>query len=185
MMRSLLVFIVLLVITGLFLEFWTSSPERFFKPKATTTQTPKASVYMRNTETRLFNQVGQLEYRLTSEETQYFDNAKRFDLQQPKLRSYSVGQAPWHLTAQRGQVTQKDNRVLLTGNVHIWQPLDSGGKREINTTSLTFFPEKKYAETDKRVTLSSPSEWLTGVGMQAWFSDKRYKLLAKVEGSAQ
>ncbi len=185
MMRSLLMFLVLLVITGLFLEFWTSSPEKFFDPKATTTQTPKASVYMRNTETWQFDEGGHIEYRLTSEETEHFADAKRFDLRQPTLLSYNPGQPPWQLTARQGQVIQKDNRVLLTDDVHIWQELAQGGKKEMKTSQLLFFPDKKYAKTDKKVTLSSPGDRLTGVGMEAWFSEQRYKLLAKVEGSTK
>lgn len=181
MARSISIFIAVLAVIWLFLEFWESPPEAFFSQKTTVTTTSKATTYMRNTETRQFNLLGDMEYQLNTNETEQFNRGKRVDMKQPKLVSYQQGQSPWTLTANHGRILKSGDEVVLTGNVYGWQPVTEGGIRELKTSKLRLFPEKKLADTDKPVTLQAPGSTVNGVGMQADLNKQQYKLTSRVK----
>jgi len=184
MKRSLTAFTLLLVAIGIFLDFWDSPPAKFMKNNTKVTSTPKASAYMNNTVTTHFSELGNLETLSKSKRTDLFQQQKRYVLTNPDITSYSTEQPSWQLSAEHGVITtKKEDRIVLTKNVYIWQILDKGGLQEFKTSKITFFPKKQFAETDKQVTLTTPRQNMVAVGMHADLNKQKYTLLSNVKGT--
>jgi lipopolysaccharide export system protein LptC len=184
MKRYLLPLTLLLVTIGLFLEFWDSPPTKFTKNNTAVTSTPKASAYMNNTVTKQFSKQGNLETLLISERTDLFQRQGTYIFASPEIIFYTPNEPSWQLSAKKGVLTsKKEDRIVLTDNVYIWQKLVKGGLQELNTSKMIFYPEKKFAETNKQVKLTTPSQIMTGVGMHADLATQKYKFLSNVQGT--
>ncbi|WIO73761.1 LPS export ABC transporter periplasmic protein LptC [Porticoccaceae bacterium LTM1] len=176
MIRTSLIFIILLAGIVAFIDFWDSPPEKFFKSKTTTVANPKANVFMTNTETRQFGENGQLQFQLNTVRSEHYENEERFELSSPVVTAHQDKRPPWVLTAEKGVITEKDKKMLLSGEVLAEQTLTGNRYNKIATPELTFHFEKKFAETDKPVTLTTPESLTTGVGMTAELERGLYKL---------
>lgn len=176
MIRTSLIFIILLAAIVAFIDFWDSPPEEFFKSKTTTVANPKANVFMTDTETRQFGENGQLQYQLNTVRSEHYENEQRFDLLSPVVTAHQETRSPWVLTAEKGVVTEKDKKMLLSGQVLAEQILNDNMHNKIATPELTFHFEKKFAETDKPVTLTTPESLTTGIGMTVELERGLYKL---------
>ena len=183
MLRPLLIFTLVVALGWNFREFWISPPESFFKPTATSADVPKASTYMLNTDTRQFDEQGQLSYRLTSDRSEHFTATQHFILEKPRITSFQGDARPWTLESDSGVVEKKQGSTLLTGNVVGHHFRNDGATITLETPSLLFYPEKQYAESDKTVTISIPGANTSGVGLKADLKSGQYELLSKVKGT--
>ena len=59
---------------------------------------------------------------------------------------------------------------------------DNDTKNELRTDKLILFPEERTAETDKKVTITTPKGNTVGVGMHADLNKELFKLLSRVKG---
>lgn len=180
MLRPLLIFALVVTAAWGFREFWTTPPEVFLKQSTTTADVPKANTYMLDTETRQFDQQGNLAYRLTTDKSEHFTSAKRFVLEQPKITAFYTDTLPWTLSSRQGVVENSGEQISLTGDVEGRQTQKSGEDFVLQTSKLLFYPEKKFAETDKPVTITTPSVTSTGTGMKADLSTEQFELLSNV-----
>ena len=188
-MRNFLLTIMLLGSVSVFLLFWLSPPEVFLKKTSSdTNELPNADSYMLNISKLDFDNHGTKTFSLAATEARHFKRTNRLELEQPKLISYSsqTGQQhsdqPWHMNAKTGTVLQDGEQAIFNGDVYAWQNLDNGKKNELRTDKLILFPEKRTAETDKKVTIKTPQGKTVGVGMQADLNKELFKLLSRVKG---
>ncbi|PCJ91093.1 MAG: LPS export ABC transporter periplasmic protein LptC [Porticoccaceae bacterium] len=184
-MRNLLLTIMLLVSAGIFLLFWLSPPEAFLKkPSSNTGELPKADSYMLNISKLDFGKDGSQAFFVEATEARHFRRSNRLELDQPKLVSYSSQNLtkPWHMTAETGTILKGGQRAIFKGSVYAWQNLENGKKNELRTEKLILFPNKHIAETDVKVTITTPRGETVGVGMWANLDNELFKLLSKVKG---
>ncbi len=187
-MRNLLLTIMLLGAVSVFLLFWLSPPEAFLQ-KTTDNydqgdELPKADSYMLNISKIDYAKDGSKAFTLKSIEARHFKRGNRLVLQKPKLISYNQKDTehPWHMNAKKGTVLKGGERVIFTGDVYAWQNLDNATKNELRTDKLILFPEVRTAETDKKVTITTPKGNTVGVGMHADLNKELFKLLSKAKG---
>ncbi|KKL12461.1 hypothetical protein LCGC14_2535530 [marine sediment metagenome] len=184
-MRSMLLTIMLLGVTGVFLLFWLSPPEAFLKkPVSDTAELPKADSYMLNIDKLDFNEKGAKAYHLDATEARHFKRGNVLELDQPNMVVFneSKGSYPWNMTAEKGTIYNNGARAVFTGDVYAWQNTESNIKNELRTDRLVLFPDKHIAETKNHVTIITPKGKTTGVGMWADLNSERFKLLSKVKG---
>ena len=184
-MRNILLTIMLLGSTGIFLLFWLSPPEAFLqKPASDTEELPKADSYMLNISKLDFGKKGAKAFSLEATEARHFRRSNKLELDQPKLISYNQQQSdtPWHMNADKGTILKGGERATFQGNVYAWQDLESGGKNELRTDKLILFPDKHIAETDSKVTITTPRGETVGIGMWADLNSELFKLLSRVKG---
>jgi len=180
-MKNILGLLLIFVVAGGFLLFWDSSPEQFLKKPATVSEeSPKADSFMRNSLSRTFGQSGAIEYQLVTEETRFFKGSGRYELDQPRLELTRESDETLHLTANRGTIYRTGKRILLKGEVYAWKLAD-GGRYEVRTPRLTFYPEQKIAEGSRKVRFISPRGYTNAVGFKAYFEEDRFELLASVK----
>ncbi|MDM3871276.1 LPS export ABC transporter periplasmic protein LptC [Porticoccus sp. W117] len=181
MLRALAIFALIAALGWNFRQFWISPPESFFKPTPTTADVPKANVYMLNTDTRQFNEQGQLAYRLTSQRSEHFTEARRFVLEDPNITSFQSDSPPWNISAENGLVEKNGESIQLTNNV-VGRRFQKERTVTLNTPQLLFLPDKQYAESDKDVTITMPGAQTSGVGFKANLKTGDYQLLSRVKG---
>jgi len=187
-MRNLLLTIMLLGAVSVFLLFWLSPPEAFLqKPNDNIGDgeaLPKADSYMLNISKIDYAKDGTKAFSLKSIEAHHFKRGNRLVLEKPKLISYNQKDAkhPWHMNAKKGTVLKGGERAIFTGDVYAWQNLDNDAKNELRTDKLILFPEERTAETDKKVTITTPKGNTVGVGMHADLNKELFKLLSRVKG---
>ena len=181
MLRPLAIFTIIAALGWSFREFWISPPESFFKPTPTTADVPRASVYMLDTDTRQFNEQGELAYRLTSKRSEHFTEARRFLLEQPNITSFQSDSPPWTLSAEHGLVEKNGESILLTKDV-VGRRFQEQRTITLNSPQLLFLPDKQYAESDKDVTITMPGAQTSGVGFKANLKTGEYQLLSRVKG---
>jgi lipopolysaccharide export system protein LptC len=184
-MRNMLLTMMLLGSTGIFLLFWLSPPEVFLKkPQSNTEELPKADSYMLNITKLDFSENGTKAFLIKATEARHFRRSNRLELDQPKLVSYSPQNSdkPWHMNAEKGTILKGGKRATFNGNVYAWQNLENSKKNELRTEKLILFPDKHIAETDVKVTITTPRGETVGVGMWADLNNELFKLLSKVKG---
>jgi len=186
-MRNLLLTIMLLGAVSVFLLFWLSPPEVFLQKSSNTNNgdvLPKADSYMLNISKIDFGKDGSKAFSLKSIEARHFQRGNRMELEKPKLISYNQKDAehPWHMNAKKGTVLKGGERAIFTGDVYAWQNLDNDKKNELRTDKLILFPEQRTAETDKKVTITTPTNHTVGIGMHADLNKELFKLLSRVKG---
>lgn len=184
-MRNMLLTIMLLGSTGIFLLFWLSPPEAFLKkPQSNIEELPKADSYMLNITKLDFSKDGAKAFLVESTEARHFRQSNRLELDQPKLVSYSPQNSdnPWHMNAEKGTIFKGGERATFNGSVYAWQNLKNNKKNELRTEKLILFPDKHIAETDVKVTITTPRGETVGVGMWADLNNELFRLLSKVKG---
>jgi len=187
-MRNLLLTIMLLGAVSVFLLFWLSPPEAFLQKAAGNSdqgdELPKADSYMLNISKIDYGKDGAKAFSLKSIEARHFQQGNRLELEKPKLISYNQKDTehPWHMNSEKGTVLKGGERAIFTGNVYAWQNLDNDKKNELRTDKLILFPEERTAETDKKVTITTPRGNTVGVGMHADLNKELFKLLSRVKG---
>lgn len=104
------------------------------------------------------------------------------ELENSELTLLSEQGPPWVIKADTAMLPGKGDDVFLYGNVLITRGPDQSGKTvRIETSNARVQPERKYAETDDFVSVSSPPDTLTGVGAQVYFADDlSFTVLANV-----
>lgn len=138
--------------------------------------------------TQQFNQQGDIEYTLSSKQIRYFDDTENdtgiVEYDQPKLIFFGdVESATIVLSAQSGISDDDGETIELSDNVQIIQEAENDQQNQLTTESLTIFPAKKLAETDKPVMITEPNGTTTATGLKADFNKQSFELLSNVRGN--
>ena len=91
---------------------------------------------------------------------------------------FSNDSIPWAITAKHGRLlpesTFREEAVELWENVLAIKQQPDGRFINIQTESLTVYPERDYAETNKKVYIDDNNARTTAAGMQANFNQGRF-----------
>lgn len=142
---------------------------------------PHAAYYARDFEVLVTDARGRPDYRVRAPSGAYFEGADRWRFTQPSWQVYGDQGVAWRGRAERGQSWQEGARASLSGDVRLRRPA-SGGDSVLRTEHLELEPRRRYAETDRPVTITGPGYRLRGVGARAWLEEERMELLSQVEG---
>lgn len=128
------------------------------------------------------NEQGTLEYRLSADHADYFADS-RAELRNPSLVIMREQGQPWHLNADRAQITDQGNLIELFDAVEIRRNPEPGQNAiHARTSHLLIRPDAQTAETGARVVLEIAESRITADGMRAFLKQGRVELLSGVTG---
>ncbi|MDR0577798.1 MAG: LPS export ABC transporter periplasmic protein LptC [Candidatus Accumulibacter sp.] len=158
---------ILLVLT--FLTFWLRYVTELDEPGRDGKNRHDPDYILSDVVLRKLDQDGQLEYTLYAAEARHYPDDETTDLRQPNLvqQSGRDDKPPATISADRGHVSDGNERVDLHGDVRIYRP--PLGKYEELTAlmdKLTVFPDDETAFTKSPVLLTQGKSWVKGVGMR-------------------
>ena len=110
---------------------------------------------------------GTVQYTLTAKKMVHYPDDDSALLDAVKLEAFEPGQPKMTMTADRGRLEQKGERVLAEGNVVVVREADAKTeKTRITTDRLLVLPDDGIARTRQPVTMESASSHATGTGME-------------------
>ncbi|UTA48821.1 LPS export ABC transporter periplasmic protein LptC [Simiduia sp. 21SJ11W-1] len=136
-----------------------------------------------------YDEAGKVSRRVTGVRADHYQPAgkasnKDFTLvEQLRAEIYNPDQAPWIIVADRARATNKDDRLELTGNVHLFQQDPVEGTTELFTEKLIYFTKRQVAETDQPVKILSPQGITHGNALNANIKTQTFKLTRGVTGT--
>jgi lipopolysaccharide export system protein LptC len=142
-------------------------------------------------QTRSFNTQGTLHYTVEASTTEHFranptHNSKldHTNLSAPRISLFQApNTAPWHITAEHGEITDGGETITLWGNTKVWQINENQQKSELISERLVVKPERQYVETDKAVMLTTTGSKTRAIGMRAHLQQDKIELLSSVRGT--
>jgi lipopolysaccharide export system protein LptC len=145
--------------------------------------------YIKNVETREFDENGQLSFALKSPLVTHYqvnsDAASEADYTLFNLPSVlfqrEAGDAPWETTAALGRSEDDNAQLLLSGNVMIKQFSETQGLLTITTDELRIRTREQFAHTDKAVKMTSPKGQMEAIGMDADLANSQLQLRSQVK----
>ncbi|MGI9295313.1 MAG: LPS export ABC transporter periplasmic protein LptC [Pseudomonadales bacterium] len=127
-----------------------------------------------------FNEAGVLQYHLHAEQAAHYLHTDTALVQRPILLSYGEDGTIWRSVANHGKVRAGGDIVDLWDNVVIRRTDDSA---RITTDEVTFNTLKGDADTAAKVTITTPTSQLQGIGMHANINTEIVNLLDDVRGT--
>jgi LPS export ABC transporter protein LptC len=119
-----------------------------------------------------FRESGSLKYQLASPLIQHFEGQAHTELTNPDLTLHSDSEPPWNLSALRGSIRNRtaqdgnlEEEVYLENQVVMSQRYPDGRSFQLDTPDLSLYPDRKYAETSRDVTISTHAGRTTAVGL--------------------
>lgn len=145
--------------------------------------------YMKQVETREFNELGKLHYRMVTPQVTHFqmrpDAPSEGDytlIERPDMSFYDdSGENPWLVTADTGRNEANGQLTRLLDNVVIQQQTPNQGLVRITTSELRVRAREQFAETDKAVKMRSAKGQMDAVGMDADLAQSRLQLKSQVK----
>lgn len=125
---------------------------------------------------------GLLKSRLDADKMTHFSDDETTELDKPVMTFYKTDTPTWIIRSETG-LRPADGKVLfLNGKVFINREQAPGVTPiKVNTTNLRVKPDENYAETDEWGEIITPSDWISGVGMQINFIEPIHlEVLSKV-----
>jgi lipopolysaccharide export system protein LptC len=126
---------------------------------------------------------GQLKNQLKAQQLLHYPNSNT-ELIAPDILFYRQGEQPWHVQAERGEVSADNNEVWLLGQTTIRRLTEIPAKRfEVRSQNLHVKLNEEFAETHAPSTLVSANSTTEATGMRIFMKQQRVELLSKVKGN--
>lgn len=140
-------------------------------------------LYMHDATIKQFSDNGKLHHELSAERFTHFPLTDWTTLVSPNIVLFSDDAIPWAITAQQGRMITnssfREEVVELWGNVLAIKQNPDGSFINIQTEELTVYPERDYAETDKKVYIDDNSGRTTAASMQANFIEGKFSFSSR------
>jgi len=116
---------------------------------------------------------GNRKYRLAAEQIRRFESAGVTLLRAPELLIDDPEDPPWDIRANEGTVRKlpgpdgaTEERVDLEGSVQLLQQYANGRFFRLDTEAISYFPDRRYAETDRNVMIDTDVGRTMAAGLQ-------------------
>lgn len=139
--------------------------------------------YMNDFRLRAYDGEGTPRYVLDGERLAHFADDGSAEVTQPRLRyATAEPEAPWHVRGRRGILRPGGDVVDLEQDVVLHREPPERPPVTLRTTRMTVFTEAGRAETERPVTIVSPGQRVTAVGMTAYFGPGQIELHQDARG---
>jgi lipopolysaccharide export system protein LptC len=143
-------------------------------------------LYMLNASINQFSTEGVLTHTLSAARFTHFPLTDLTTLKSPRIELGSENTAnPWRIAASEGRLLSaslyREEIVELWNNVLANQSSDSREFVQIQTNSLTVYPEREYAETDEKVYIDNQTGRTTAAGMKAFLDTGKFQFFSDGE----
>ena len=171
----------LIVLFGLMLyvTLWLTQHNKVNTQRQPQTQYDSFVINLKQTQ---FSKTGNIANHVTTPLLEHYPTTNHTTFTKPNMLVYN-DQHNWHITADHGVSQDNNQKIYLSGHVHINQPATKTTPiTTITTTHLTVYPQTSIAKTDAFVTLTRPNTVIHGVGAIANMKSGNIKLLSKARG---
>ena len=125
---------------------------------------------------------GQLKYTLSSPRLTHYPADDITHIDSPHVTLYQRDKPPWEIKSNQGTL-KKNDLLLLRGNVQVKGQADSEkAPLTMSSESLDLHTNEKYAETSEFVSIQTPRNNISALGMKANFLNSTIALLSQVKG---
>lgn len=133
---------------------------------------------------------GQANYHITGARLTHHPRDDNFEIQQPRIKSFSVNQTPLSIRAEHALVEQKSklisperehDQIHLQGDVQVERPESAAaGYLKLQSEYVLLLPDENLMKSDKEVTLTVKNAVVRATGMIADNTRQKVELLGKV-----
>lgn len=114
---------------------------------------------------------GRPDRQLTAEQMRQFVGEDLAELDLPNLTLYQEGGPPWRIQSREGLVLGGGSEVQLRDAVRVERGGSEGNRSvRLDTSELTVWPQRQFAQGDRPVQVVSDHDWLTAQGVQLWYA---------------
>ncbi|MBV1874532.1 MAG: LPS export ABC transporter periplasmic protein LptC [Gammaproteobacteria bacterium] len=125
---------------------------------------------------------GQLKYTLSSPRLTLYPADDITHIDSPHVTLYQRDKPPWEIKSNQGTLKTND-LLLLLGDVQVkGQTGSEKAPLTMSTESLDLHTNEKYAETSEFVSIQTPRNSISALGMKANFLNSTIALLSQVKG---
>lgn len=164
------------------LGYWNLGPDSFDEQPQTSARENAIDFYVVNASTVQYQADGKLHYDMTADKVEHIKASDITLLTSPNMNLYRGTELPWKIRSERGEVAPGGTEVELIERVRVERTDAKGRPTILNTSRLTVFPEKEYAQTQQAVRIDAANGVTTAQGMKAYMNDGRMLLLSNVRG---
>lgn len=140
---------------------------------------------MLNASINQFDLSGRLQHKLSAERFTHFPITDLTTMITPTLSLIPTTDSPWKITANEGRILPftdyREEVVELWDNVLAEQTGEAGNFLNIQSQSLTVYPDREYAETDDKVYIDNQTGRTTAAGMKAYLDTGRFMFFSTPE----
>jgi lipopolysaccharide export system protein LptC len=173
--------LLLLLCSAILISFWLVT--RLSPTSSTVALLQAPDSFMTNIIATQFNTKGTLHYRLSARETKHFAEEDLTLIQQPFFTFYPESEPAWKIHSDMAKAIYGTKKAWLMGNVFVKQPPGPHSHNlTLNTSIITLYPEKSFAETDQPVTIIQPNSIIHSIGMQIDIGKNAVKFLSHTHG---
>ncbi|MFZ0792021.1 MAG: LPS export ABC transporter periplasmic protein LptC [Chromatiaceae bacterium] len=94
------------------------------------------------------------------------------ELDLPHLSLYQTEGPPWQAESNRGLLLAGGDEVRLSEDVRIHRAGTPRNRQaRLDTSELTVWPKRQYAQGNQPVRIESERDWLTAAGLRLWYAE--------------
>ena len=136
-------------------------------------------LYMLNATISQFDSEGELQHRIAANRFTHFPLTDLTTMKFPALvLGRAKGSEPWEITSSEGRILPssdyREEIVELWNNVLASHKIDGSSFVNMQTNSLTVYPERDYVETDEPVFIDNQRGRTTAAGMKAFLGTSKF-----------
>ncbi|MDA0272916.1 MAG: LPS export ABC transporter periplasmic protein LptC [Proteobacteria bacterium] len=136
-------------------------------------------LYMLNATINQFDEEGELQHQIAANRFTHFPLTDLTTMKSPALALGRTRDSnPWEITSNDGRILPssdyREEIVELWSNVLASKSASGSEFINIQTNSLTVYPERDYAETDEAVFIDNQSGRTTAAGMKAFLDTGKF-----------
>lgn len=177
---------IIILLTLAALTFWLRYATRFSDQPNDGRLRHDPDYIVNDATVRKIGPTGRLEYTLFAAEIRHFPDDDTTTLDKPKLVYLHPTDPPVTITAERGQVSPKGERVDLTEQVEVRRAArGTTPQLLVETPDLTVLTNEEKAFTKSPVLITQGKSWLQGVGLQVDNKLQTYLLESRVTGEIE
>lgn len=140
--------------------------------------------FMESVQATRLNKDGKLASLLTAPRLTHYPKSNTTLVEAPHLVIYRDTDPPWHITALHAKAQDDLATVHLFDDVKIHEAKGPNNyDTTLLTTALTFYPERRFVETNQPITLLQPGSKIEATGMQASLPNGWIKFLSDAKGA--
>jgi LPS export ABC transporter protein LptC len=140
-----------------------------------------SDMFADHVEVTIMDESGQPAYRIMADHLSHSPDTERFDLTRPFIEVNHPRGDDWNISSERGQMTDKGDRLWFLGEVNIHRR--GGSPLHIKTSDLLVQPDEELAETDNAVAISSAQYKINAIGLKADFRKDLLEFRSRVRGT--
>ena len=184
--KKLLIFLVAFPIASVFLTLMVLNDEKIEK---TLTAYPEknppkkiADSFLNHVDIINYDETGKPKNNIIADKILHYPGDVDSKIIKPNISLFRKQGSPILITADNGFTNQQGTRIILTGHVVISRERSQYNQFfQLKSPTLTIWPNKEYAETDKAVMMTTEGTIVNAIGMKAFIDKEHYLLLSNVK----